>query len=66
LIDDEDSGVLGAPAQSETFAELREACNTVIPAPHQVRDKLQPESSNSKYFLDSGSLAQTVTKERSF
>jgi hypothetical protein len=37
----------------ETFEKRDFMPNFVIPAPHQVRDKLQPESSNFNYFLDS-------------
>jgi len=37
----------------ETFQKSYLTPNFVIPAPHQVRDKLQPESSIFKDFLDS-------------
>jgi hypothetical protein len=34
----------------EELAEIKPLPTNVIPAPHPVRDKLQPESSNSKAF----------------
>jgi hypothetical protein len=48
--------------KDNTFAKRYQNCKIVVPAPHQVRDKLQPESSSFKDFLDSGSLAQTAIK----